>query len=872
MYACKINFLRDFFGKDKRSFVIPIYQRKYKWTSEQCNRLIDDIINAAKEKKEHFTGTIIYQKMPSGTFEKAYLVDGQQRVTTIMLILKSLQLISKPMRDNDNDYRYVFDKILSYIYADKDDFSLGLKLIPSKNDENIFNIIMQANFFNEIESFPNINKGEDNYLYNNFKTIYERLKSTATDGSILRNVILEGLQLLVIVEMNLDSGDDPQAIFESINSLGLKLSNADLIRNYLLMSAPNQKVLYEKYWAVIQDEIIGEKNMEYFLFNYLMMKKSYAINNDSIYKEYVVYANKEFEGLNIDKEALLKDLLDVAKIFKVFLKEDSKYSANTNMLMQELREMGQTTAYPFLMKVFLDSKDEKTLNKVINLIIVYLVRRTICEVPTRSLRGFMLNLYNRVFKVESNKTKYYESIYAFLSQLKTNDRLRDIEEVSESLKTAEIYKNVKFATYLLYKVENGRYPNPYEEFSMTKEASIEHIMPQTLTDEWIAMLGDDAEEIHKKYLHTLGNLSLSSRSKNSIMSNESFIVKRDILRRPDSKFVVLNKDIGSDQISFGKEEIEKREERLSKIVCSKYNLDLVDTSGIKFEDSVEIVCSTDFEEVFSSTTPLAYKLLDKDVSVDSFSKIIVGVAKTLFEKYPEKMRELAANNFNPWDGGDRKCIHYTIDENDKDQLIGENIRINTNYSSIYCVQFATLLMKQFDIDADQLIIYLKKDSIKTDNVLPKKIRVNIVRKALEDLACGGKILYDYKNMTKNDDWIKFQIKELNELFPFSEKTTWDGELFNSICYLEYHLSTNEIVLTLKNMKKTAAIVEKLKANSDILGIKYIDSTYWHIKTYNVDYKTVYLSSNRISAMKEQIESVLVIILEDLAKIANVLNN
>lgn len=127
-------------------------------------------------------------------------------------------------------------------------------------------------------------------------------------------------------------------------------------------------------------------------------------------------------------------------------------------------------------------------------------------------------------------------------------------------------------------------------------------------------------------------------------------------------------------------------------------------------------------------------------------------------------------------------------------------------------------------------------------------------------------------MPKSDDWIKFQTKELNELFQLSEKTTWDGEYFNSICYLEYHLSTNEIVITLKNMKKTANIVEKLKANSDMLGIKYANRNYWHIKTYNVDYKIIYHSTDRINAMEEQIASILAIVQEDLAKMANVLNN
>ncbi len=873
MFATKITLLGKLLGTDSRQFVIPIYQRKYKWTSEQCNRLIDDVIKAGKTGKEHFTGTVVYQELPGGTFKKEHLVDGQQRITTIMLILKALQLLSKPLIETDNDYLYVYNKISNYLYADKDDPSMGLKLVPSKNDADTFNAVMKAGSFIEASSNPAIAKNEDNNLYNNFLTVYERLSDEIKNGNHVRGVILEGLMLLVVVEMSLDMSDDPQAIFESINSLGLKLTNADLIRNYLLMSSADQKELYEKYWEVIQDSLIGERNMEDFVFNYLMMKKSYAINYADIYKEYVSFANKAFGEEPIDKEFLLKDLFAAAIVYKPFLGEDKRYSSDTNMLMQELRDMAQTTAYPFLMKAFLDKEagviDEKTLDKVINLIIVYLVRRTICGVPTHSLRGFMLNLYNRVFKVEANKSRYFEAIYAFLIQLETTDRLRDLTETAEALKTAEIYKNVKFATYLLYKIENGRYPKAYGEFTKADFISVEHIMPQTLTDEWISMLGADAEEIHKDYLNTLGNLSLSSRSKNSIMSNETFVSKRDVLMASGSKFIELNKDITPEQTVFGKKEIEDREERLSKIVCSKYDLGKPNISGIKFENSVEFVCSTDVEEVFGSAVPIAYKLFGEEIPADSFNKILVGVAKALLAKNPEMMRGLAANNFNPWDGGEKPCVHYDLGESDSDLLIGENIRLHTGYNAVYSVQLTTLLMREFGVDADQLIIYLKKDSVKTDNILPKKRRVEIVRKVLSELAAEEKVVYDPANMPKSDDWIKFQTAELIQTFPYNQETKWDGEPFCSISYLEYHLSSNTIVLTYKTIKKTSERTEVLEKAKEELGLldEVADSSYWHLKKYQIDYKAVYQAQDREAEMKNQIESRLADIKLDLERIS-----
>ena len=243
MIANKITLLTELLGFDRRQFIIPIYQRKYKWTSEQCNRLIDDIIKAGEKQKEHFTGTVVYQEPSAGSFKKAYLVDGQQRVTTTLLMVKALNIISFEKKDDPN-YEYVYNSTLGALFADKNDPRKGMKLLPSKNDEKTFNAIMAAKSFDEVQSNPIIKKGEDDFLFNNFKTIYNRFTKLNTSGQVLRDVIFEGMLLLTIVEMSLGAEDDPQAIFESINSLGLKLSNADLIRNYLLMSKEKHKELY----------------------------------------------------------------------------------------------------------------------------------------------------------------------------------------------------------------------------------------------------------------------------------------------------------------------------------------------------------------------------------------------------------------------------------------------------------------------------------------------------------------------------------------------------------------------------------------------------------------------------------------------------
>jgi len=876
MIATKMNLLDGFIGTDRRQFVVPIYQRKYKWTIEQCSRLIDDMLRASSKKLEHFTGAIVYKERLGGSPRVADLVDGQQRITTVMLMVKALEIIGASKKTVDKDYLYVFNSTTCWIYADKNDPDKGLKVKPSKNDEMVFRLIMQAQTLKDLEDNPLIVKDNEDLLFANFKAINARFLNEISKGKNIRYDLFEGLLSLVIVEMSLETGDDAQEIFESINSLGMKLSNADLIRNYLLMSNVNQDNLYRNHWEPMQDSLIGEDNMEDFVNDYLLMRKCYPINYADIYKEYVSYADELYKGADVDKEALIQDLHSVAEIYQPFLRNSSGYSASTNMLMQELRDMDQSTAYPFLMRVFLDQKggliSEETLDKVVNLIITYLVRRTICGIATHSLRGFMLNLYNRIFKIEANKKRYYESVFAFFQTLQTNDAMPTTTLLEEKLKTAPLYNNIKFVTYLLFRIENGRFPHPYSEFAATNSPSVEHIMPQTLTPDWESMLGEDYEEIHQTYLGTLGNLSLSSRPKNSIMGNEPFETKKQILLTDGSKFIVLNKDvIISDK--FALNEISAREKRLAKIVLGKYDLEPVDTKGIRFEESEAYSCSIETNMIYGGATPLALSLAGVEQSVDSFSKIVVFVTKYLNNRFPEKIRELASRNYNPWNSDDKAYLHLSRDTNDSDQFINEDICVNTTMNAVYSIQFCAFLMKECGIEPEQLTVYLKKDSIKKENLFTKSDWVKMIRKALSKLEEEGKIIYDPEKLPKNDDWIKFQTAALNETFRYDGKPTkWDGEFYPMIANLEYWVAKHTIVITVKSFKGDRPFIEKLKGlvTKYSLNLETKGSNFWHLKLYRIDFKAVLDNEDKVEALRAQflsalaeIDSLMVRLKEDL---------
>ena len=405
MNAHKRMIISDILSKDNLQFIVPIYQREYKWTPAESDRIVHDILSAGNSGAEHFIGSIVYLLTEFNMSNmRLYLVDGQQRLTTIMLIAKALNLVAATKRDEDDDYDYVFSKTKRIIYIDADDKSRGYTVYPSENDRLVFNAIISAKSFEEVKGNPMIPK--DNFMLNNFISAYKTINEEISSGSNIKNIIYNGLLNLSVVEIIVEKNENAQAIFESINSLGVKLNNAELIQNFLLMSNDNQEQLYENRWKPMKNNLIGEANMETFVKHYLYLRMEYQMNDDDIYKEFVNYSKLFIENDEVNREKMIDDLYNVAEIYEPFIRESNRYSEVTNKLMSEFREMDQSTSYPFLMRVFLDHKahviDNETLNRVINLIIVYSVRRTICGASSGTLRKFMLTLYKRIFKVNEN--------------------------------------------------------------------------------------------------------------------------------------------------------------------------------------------------------------------------------------------------------------------------------------------------------------------------------------------------------------------------------------------------------------------------------------------------------------------------------------
>ena len=799
MEAKAIKIFENIFqNQDNVQFKIPVYQRKYSWKIDNVKRLIEDIIRTQNSDYDHFTGTIIYKKISNDLI----LIDGQQRLITISLILKAISLL-------DNNFKFNNKKIVACKEDDREYHRLMILEKYESNDEN-------------------------SQLFENFNYIYEEVEHSI-------DLIKNGLEKLTCVEIILENNEDPQEVFESINSLGLKLSPSDLIRNYLLMSFEYnaQDNLYESCWKTMQYDMIGEDYLEEYINNFIMFRTESILRFDDVYKTYVDYAKGK------DHKLLLEELHEYSNYYKYFICIDEKHK-DLCLLMREIRDMDQTTPFPFLLHIFDDCFinkiiNEETLKKVINLVIVYLVRRTVCQNSSSSgLRKYFVELYKNVFsEVPSNKEEknYYRSIYKYMTQSNSKyNNMPNENEFVEKLKSYRLYTNKKFGTYLLSVVEVRRYKNLISEQLKVEDCSIEHIMPQTLIDDWCSMLGEDYQRIHDTYVHTIGNLSLSSRDNNSSYSNKSFLEKKRLIEEKASHFHVLNKEIEKND-TFNENVIIDRANRLIGIVKEQYHLEDVDTIGITFERVNNIKTDINLNCMYLKTKIVSYSFESdrieryEDTAINYFD-LFRKVMRMVYEKYPDEVKKLADDGYKIWEGS-KPVVYYGTPANPNDKLSDE-LALEFNYSNDYLVQLLSNILNKVGINPEGLVInYKELDNFDQQEVRKKKY---IVRKAVEVLGKNDKILDEIDN-SSTKRYVKFNTKSLKNTFSLTDGSKIEVNKFemNYNAYLEYYIPQKCIYLTLKYRKHEDKF-NILKNNIELLNLEPYqnDNWYWHIKKYDID--------------------------------------
>lgn len=679
MDAHKLWMLRDFIGTNKVLFRIPVYQRNYDWSDSNCNRLLDDVYTIIETGDKHFLGTIVFMAAKSGGFalQEYIIIDGQQRLTTLMLILKALSVVAQSV--GDECYHEIEEQYLHNKYCDEE---FKVKLKPIKTDNRQFLLLLNGKL-DEMD--------EETHIYQNFILCKERFERWCSRG-INPSAVLDALTKLEIVEIVLTKGeDDPQVIFESINSTGLELSNADLIRNYLLMNADDQERLYEDYWLFIEKTLRNKmdySNLDDFFMQYIVYKTSKPVNSRQLYSSFV----KLFKDSGYTQESILEELKYYAEIFGAFVYGSKAYSEKINKYLKSLRLLNQTTCYPFLFHVFDDYHhnviDEATVEKILHFILSYLLRRLVCGVPSNTLRGLFTYLYNRIFKVSSNKKKYYESLNKFLFTVSSKDVVPSTAEFERSLQRANIYGNNALCRFLLLDIENG----DGKEVLQAENLTIEHIMPQTLSADWNYI---NPEE-HEQYLHTLGNLSVTGY--NSELSNKSFKEKQEIIRE-NSKAVVLNSDVLAKD-SWGIVDIQVRAKRLANIVLARYRIDKVDDDSIEFE-YIDTMTLDDYDDVTGKKL-ISFKLFGETYRQNKFVFMLFDVIKLLDKRQPGKIEELARNNYS-FNVTKRKHVHLNTNGEGMrgPWKVADGIYVEANLSAWSCIRFIQNLLSVFGYDKDQ---------------------------------------------------------------------------------------------------------------------------------------------------------------------------
>lgn len=495
-----------------KQFLIPVYQRYYSWDVEQCKRLWADIVDMQKKGKVgHFVGSIVNiaeQAMPTGV-QKYMIIDGQQRMTTLTLLLIALRDYAKNNpTDATINSRRIDNMLLKNEYENGDE---RYKLLLTETDRDV---LMRL-----VEDKP-IPDGTKSKLVDNYNFFVGKI----ADKELQPAEIYESIGKLQIVNITLERNvDDAQAIFESLNSTGKELSESDLIRNYVLMGLePNeQSYIYEHLWRPMELLFIYETQdsvMDRFFRDYLTMKLTSIPKQNRVYEEFKLYhLNCEFASIR----ELCQDLLNYAKYYTdmVFMRSNN---SNLKTLYEDINDLRMEVSYPFLLKVHNDCTEgiitEDDLLEIVGLCISYVFRRSICDIPPNSLNKTFATLRNEI-----KTDDYKNSIKAFFVLRDDYKEFPDDDKFTKAFVTRDIY-NIRPRNFILSHLENYGNKAPI----IIENYTIEHIMPQNpnLSLDWQNELGSNWQEVQKTYLHTIGNLTLTAY--NSEMSDRPFMVKMDM--------------------------------------------------------------------------------------------------------------------------------------------------------------------------------------------------------------------------------------------------------------------------------------------------------------------------------------------------------
>ncbi|GAA8302105.1 DUF262 domain-containing protein [Helicobacter pylori] len=545
----KESTINDFFALTGTIFSIPVYQRNYTWEEENCEKLLQDIVSISQNKKTHFMGSITYilhhidDEKSLRQLQEFVIIDGQQRITTTMLLLKAIET-----KIPNEEIKKEIDGLLN-LSGQK------LRLKPIKSDKEAFDLVMQ-NRSHEIQGVSHIR--------NNYKFFTKELDNYINKGYRIEEIYGAFLRLK-IVAIGLELGeDDPQVVFESINATGVQLKGLDLIRNYLMMgeNSDNQNRLYNTYWVPLEDWL-GERDLNDFILTYLRI-----YFEDKLKKEEreVYYALKDHHRDNFsdDIQGLMSDMREYGRIYQIFLDRDHYFLhrgdpqqlANLRLRIKDLVKIKFGVAKPFILRCARDFEEGKldyeNFCEILQILISYFVRRSVCGDPAPALAELLYSLYRQLENVSADALKRYLGKSVGRTAFPNDDKIKAAFLVRNAYAANQVCK------FILLEIEKLSNAEPPREENL----EVEHFYPKTPTQEWRDRVGDYFT-FEQDYLNNFGNLTLSGQ--NQRLGNKSYEAKIALMEEYSS--LHLNDYFINNTDSWGIEEVRARSEYLADQFC-----------------------------------------------------------------------------------------------------------------------------------------------------------------------------------------------------------------------------------------------------------------------------------------------------------------
>ena len=683
MFIFQGSVLNNFLGQNAQQYRIPVYQRNYEWSLEQCKKLFDDIVQAAKRNQLHFCGSIAYQPMaPIRGINTSIVIDGQQCLTTIYILMKSLLDMAQTDAEKLPPQQALFN-IDQFGQLNLDDTS-KVKLKPAKdNNDQLLKLL-----YGKVDEID-----RNCEIYRNYQYFCDLIAEQQEKGITVAD-IYRGISLLTVAVIQLDANDKAQEIFERINSTGVPLSLADKIRNYVLMIDVNQDRLYDDYWLKIEKMLPKEQISPFFL-DYLNMKiDGFAKENEAYEIFKTLYINGGYTN-----ESMLKELHHYAEFYHAFLYGDDSYGKEINVLLKDFQKIKQTTVFLFLFRVFDDYKndiiDTNELAKVLRFLRNYSIRRLICEVNSNSLRGLYKTLYDRVFVNPDNKKHYYDAIVSFFNQLISKDSIPSESDFTYALINNNLYRKNSICKYLLVAIENQG-----KEKVETENLTIEHVMPQNsnLSSDWQKMLGENWKEVRDKYLHTLGNLTLTAY--NSEFSDKDFDEKKRMLADANSKVVLLYSSIKDCNV-WNADSIENRAKILADTVKKLFPIEQP-TTAITFSNPNYQEYSCDDPGQATSKTPNYYVFQGEKILANTFADMLASIIYRLYTNDHSVIERMAYNNECLFNSATYPMFSYDSDKvRNAKQIKETNIYRSAGFSAADIIMIIRALLDKYGIERSE---------------------------------------------------------------------------------------------------------------------------------------------------------------------------